>query len=116
MPTISNLYIALFTADDGLEAGTITSEVSGGSYARLQIDGATYTLTTASGTTNEVTNAEVYPFAAATANWGTITHGALMDASSGGNVLYHGALQSSVQIDSGQQFQFDIGAFKLAED
>ena len=28
------LYVGLWTADDGLEAGTQTSEVSGGSYAR----------------------------------------------------------------------------------
>lgn len=117
MPTISNLYIALFTADNGLEAGTITGEVSGNAYARFQIDGVTYTMTTASGTTNESSNNEVFPFAAASGgNWGTITHAALMDASSGGNVLYSGALTSSVQIDDGQQFQFDIGAFKVTED
>ena len=98
----ANVYVGLWTADDGLEAGTLTSEVSGGSYARQ-----TAAFAAASGGSCS-TNATV-TFPTATANWGTITHIALMDASTGGNVLFHGAVTSSKLIETGDTFQISSG-------
>lgn len=100
----TNLYIGLWTADDGLEAGTLTSEVSGGSYAReaVAFDAA------ASGSTS---NTSTVTFTTATANWGTITHVAVMDSATAGagNVLFHGAVTSSKTIETGDTFQISAG-------
>jgi hypothetical protein len=98
----TNLYLGLWTADDGLESGTLTSEVSGGSYARQ-----TLSFGTASGGSASTDATVTFP--AATANWGTITHVAIMDASTGGNVLFHGSVTTSKTIESGDTFQVSSG-------
>jgi hypothetical protein len=48
-------------------------------------------------------------FPKATANWGTISHAALMDAATGGNMLFHDALSSSREIKTNDIFKFDTG-------
>jgi hypothetical protein len=54
------------------------------------------------------TNATV-TFPAATANWGTITHIAVMDASTSGNVLFWGAVTTAKTIETGDTFQVSSG-------
>src|SRR4030042_3306099 len=68
------VYVGLFTAVTGLEAdsGWSGTEVSGGSYAR-QLAG----LSAASGGLSS--NGADITFPQATADWGLITHAALMD-------------------------------------
>lgn len=107
-------YLALFTNTSGsaaanLEAGTLTDEVSptASAYARKAV-----TFAAASGGSS-ATNATV-TFDAATASWGTITHVAVMDASSGGNVLFYGAVTTSKTIDSGDTFQVTSGNLTIA--
>lgn len=100
--TQPTVYVGLWTADDGLESGTVTSEVSGGSYARQTASFA------AASSGSAATDATI-TFPTATASWGTITHIALMDALSGGNVLFHGAVTTSKTIDSGDTFQISSG-------
>ena len=83
-------YLALFTntstnAATNLEAGTLTDEIS-----------------------TSATNATV-TFDAATANWGTITHIAIMDAVSSGNVLFYGAVTTAKTIETGDTFQVSSG-------
>ena len=101
------LYIGLWTADDGLEAGTLTSEVSGGSYAREAI-----AFDAASGGSSS--NTSTVTFTTATANWGTITHVAVMDALTAGNVLFHGAVTTSKTIESGDTFQVSAGNLTIS--
>jgi len=96
------VYIGLWTADDGLEAGTITSEVSGGSYARQSV-------TFSASSDGQTSNSATVTFPTATANWGTITHVAVMDASTGGNVLFHGGVTTAKTIESGDTFQISSG-------
>jgi len=96
------VYVALFTADDGLEAGTITSEVSGGSYAR-ELAGLS---ASSDGTSS---NAADIIFTTATAAWGTITHVALMDAITGGNVIMHSALDAPKAVGDGDTFKINAG-------
>lgn len=108
----STRYLALFTNGSGsaatnLEAGTLTDEVSGGSYARKAV-----TFAAASGGTS-ATNATV-TFDAATASWGTITHVAVMDASTAGHVLFWGAVTTSKTIDSGDTFQVTSGNLTIS--
>jgi len=103
----STLYLGLWTADDGLESGTVTSEVSGGSYARQSI-----TFDAASG--GSADSAATVTFPTATANWGTITHVAIMDASTSGNVLFHGSVTTSKTIESGDTFQVSAGNLTIS--
>ena len=100
----TTLYLALFTADTGLEANSPSAEVStsGTAYARQ-----TVTFASASAGSSS-TNATV-TFTAATANWGTITHVAIMDASTSGNVLFYGAVTTSKTIETGDTFQVSSG-------
>jgi len=103
----ATIYVGLWTADDGLESGTLTSEVSGGSYARQSI-------TFSAATGGSADSAATVTFPAATANWGTITHVALMDASTSGNVLFHGAVTTSKTIESGDTFQISAGNLTIS--
>ena len=103
----STLYLGLFTNDSGnaatnLEAGVITDEIAGGSYVRetVTFGGA------ASGTC--ATDATV-TFTTATANWGTVTHIAVMDAGTAGNVLFWGAVTTPKTIETGDTFQVSSG-------
>jgi hypothetical protein len=103
----STRYLALFTNTSGnaatnLEAGTLTDEVSGGSYARKAVTFA------AASSGSSATNATV-TFDAATASWGSVTHVAVMDASTSGNVLFWGAVTTAKTIDSGDTFQVSSG-------
>jgi len=106
----TTVYVALFNSDDSaggtadnLEEGTITDECGGGAYARQSV-----TFGTVSG--GSVSNSGNVTFPAATdGNWGTITHVAVMDASSAGEVLFYGALDTSKTIDSGDTFQITTG-------
>jgi len=88
-------YLALFTTDP-TDAGTGT-EVSGGSYARQTI-AFTVTGDTAS-------NSATVTFPAATANWGSISHVGIYDASTAGNLLFHGSVTTPKTIETGDTFQ-----------
>jgi hypothetical protein len=110
----STRYLALFTntstaAAANLEAGTLTDEVStsGTAYGRKAI-----TFAAASGGSS-ASNATV-TFDAATANWGTITHVAVMDASTSGNVLFYGAVTTSKTIETGDTFQVSSGNLTIS--
>ena len=102
-------YLALFTntstnAAANLEAGTLTDEIStsGTAYIRKAVTFA------AASSGSSATNATV-TFDAATATWGTITHIAVMDAESSGNVLFYGAVTTAKLIESGDTFQVSSG-------
>lgn len=95
----STLYLALFTAAPG-EAGGGT-EVSGGGYSRQTV------AFTTSGDTTSNTAAVEYP--TATANYGTVTHVGVYDASSAGNLMCYAALTSSKTIETGDVFRVPAG-------
>lgn len=103
----SGLYVALFTAAPS-DAGGGT-EVSGGSYARVNLAPADAnwkatqggTSGASSGTGGVTSNAAVITFPNPTANWGTVTHIGIFDAASGGNLLIWGALFASRVVNNG---------------
>jgi len=104
----STVYVALFygtaaTVLANLEAGTITDEITLGSYARQSV-----TFGTVSG--GSVSNSANVTFPTATANYdGDVTCLAIMDASSSGNVLFAGELTVSKTVTTGDQFQIASG-------
>lgn len=99
-------HVALFTAAPS-DAGGGT-EVTGGSYARasLTASAANWANTQASGTgassgTGGVTsNSGTITFPAPTANWGVCTHFGIFDASTSGNLLFHGALTTPKTVNN----------------
>lgn len=92
----SAIYIALYTAAPSDSGGG--TEVSGGSYARVLHGPSdeTWALTDGVGS-----NIGAITFATPTADWGTITHFGLFDASTAGNLLVYGALTSNPTINNG---------------
>lgn len=92
-------YIGLFTAAPGETGGG--TEVTGGSYARVA---ATFTVTG-----DTASNNAALDFPTATAGWGTITHVAVFDASSAGNMLVYAALTASKTIASGDILRIPSG-------
>jgi len=99
---VNDPYVSLHTADP-TDAGT-GAEVTGGSYARTAASFAT-----ASGTTGLVATDADVTFPTATGSWGVVGWIGLWDASTGGNMLYHTALDASKTIDSGDIFKITTG-------
>ena len=101
----ASVYLALFVSDP-TDAGTGT-EVSGGSYARQAV-----AFNAPSGGTCLNSAQVTYPTASAA--WGTVTHFGIYDAVSGGNLLYHGPLNTSKTINSGDTPSFGAGQLSLS--
>lgn len=93
----TTVYVGLFTTDP-TDAGSGT-EVSGTNYARQSI--------AFSSPSNGVTsNSADVTFPQAGSAWGTVTHFGLFDASTSGNLLFHGALTTSKTVADGDVFKF----------
>lgn len=99
-------YLGLFTAAPSESGGG--TEVSGGSYAREAV--------TFSVSGNLATNSGAIEFPVATANWGTITHVAVFDASTGGNQIAYAALTASKTIASGDVLRVPAGDLDITLD
>ena len=99
-------YLGLFTAAPG-EAGGGT-EVSGGGYVRKAV--------TFSVSGNLATNTAAIEFDVATADWGTITHVAVFDASTGGNQIAYATLTTSKTIATGDVLRVPAGDLDITLD
>ena len=109
-PTV--LAVALYTAAPGETGGG--TEVSGGSYARVQRDPLDANWTAASATDGLTDNAAALTYPAPSANWGTITHTAILDATTAGNFMVYGALTASKTVNSGDPApSFAVGALNI---
>lgn len=103
--TEPTVYVGLFTTDPTMPAGTGGTEVSGGSYARVEVTGH---MTAASSGAN-ASSADI-TFATATASWGTVTGLGIFDASTSGNLLWAAALTGgSVAVNSGDTPKLSSG-------
>jgi len=110
----TTVYVALFNTDDStgataelLEAGTLTTECTGGGYTRQAVTFGTIS-------NGSVSNSGNLTWTTATdGNWSTITHVAVMDASSAGNVLFYGALDTAREILQDDTFQITSGSLTI---
>lgn len=96
----STVYVGLATATFG--EGNTGTELTGNGYARQS---ATFSAAS-NGTTS---NSSAIEFPAATGSQGTISHFGIFDASSGGNLLIHGAFSASKTIAAGDILKIDTG-------
>ncbi len=123
----ATVYVALFaggsSAGTALESGTSSTsgtgnwgyyEINNGNYARQSI---TFAAATGDGT---IASNSTATFPQANANYNTagtqgntITHIALMDASTGGNVLFYGALSTTKVVTDGDTFQINSGSLTI---
>lgn len=111
---LTNLYVSLHTADPGEGGSQTTSEANYTSYARVAVarSGSGWTVTG-----NQAVNAALVQFPQATGGSSTCTYVAVGTASSGtGQILYSGALSSSLSVSTGIQPQFAAGALTVTED
>ena len=105
MPT--TVYVGLATASFG--EGNTGTELSGSGYTRKS---ATFNAA-ASGTTD---NSAAIEFPAATASWGDVSHFGIFDASTGGNLLIHGAFSSTKTIAQGDILKINTGDLDVSAD
>lgn len=98
----TTLAVALFTALTGTESTTdepTFTEVSGNGYARTAVTFGAASLGSASN------SADVTFPTANGGDFGTITHIGVYDATSGGNLLFYGALTVSKTVQDGDTFE-----------
>ncbi len=105
----TKVYLALFTSDP-TDAGSGT-EVTGGAYARQEI---TFGTASSPGGTSSTTADIVFPVA--TANWGIVSHVGIYDASTAGNLLFHGALNTARTINIDNQLVILAGELTVVLD
>jgi hypothetical protein len=102
----TNWYVALYTAAPSDSGGG--TEVSGAGYARQSV--AFDAAATPGGTTS---NSADVSFTATGGNYGTVTHLGIFDASSSGNLLWHGALTADKTVEDGDTITFTAGNIDL---
>ena len=103
----SALYVALSTGSFNDDASG--TELSGNGYARKVVTFGT----ASSGSISSNSNVE---FDTATGDQGTISHFGIFDASSGGNLLYHGAFSASKVISTGDVLKIASGSLTVSLD
>lgn len=109
--TPPTIYVGLSTADPG-DNGAGLSEPSGNGYSRVQTAASDWNA--AAG--GLLDNANTITFDSATGDWGTVTHFAVFDAATAGNMLAHGALTQAKTIGSGDTARFAAGELDVTLD
>jgi len=109
-----SFYISLHTADPGETGTQTTSESAYTNYARVAVarSAAGFVVTG-----NTADNAAVVTFPAGGATGSLVTHfGVGTDLTGVGNLLFKGALTSSLQVNSGITPSFAIGTLDISCD
>ena len=109
--TPPSIYVGLSTADPS-DADSGLAEPSGNGYARVQTSASDWN-TASNGTLDNSSN---IAFSQATGNWGTITHFALFDAATAGNMLAYGVLSQSKSISESDTARFEAGDLDISLD
>jgi hypothetical protein len=116
------MFVALMTAAANDTGGG--TEVTGGNYSRLSVtcNSTNWTNSQASGTgastgtDGTIENGVTFTFPTPSAGWGTVVSCAVYDASSGGNLLWYGTLNTSKVINSGDVVDFPAGTLSFQID
>lgn len=107
----STVYLAIFTAAPASSGGG--TEVSATGYARVAVANNSTNFPAATGKTK--TNAAVFDYGTAAADYGTVLWGAWCKTSSGtlgaDDIIVAGPLSTSRLVLSGDDFQIPIGGF-----
>lgn len=124
----TTLYVALYKTSPSDAGGgtevTITTNPSANSYARAAVvtssSSPAWANTQAvagnaasSGTNGLTSNNNAITFATPSASWGTVTHFGILDAATGGNLLFQGSLTVSQTVNTGNVVSFAAGALQI---
>jgi hypothetical protein len=112
--TLPSTWLALYTSDP-TETGSAGTEVTGTGYARKATVGADWGASSG----GVIANANALTFPQAGGSWGggsPITHWALRDASTGGNMLIYGTVTTPKVVASGDTPSFAAGTLTHTED
>lgn len=101
-------HLALFVADP-TDDNTTANEVVAGWYARQNVT----SWTVPSGSVTTTANSNTVPFPVTTVSAVTVSHWAIYDAATSGNLLFSGALPTSRTLNINDQFVVDAGALVL---
>jgi hypothetical protein len=107
--TPPTIYVGLSTVDP-TDDGSGLAEPSGNGYARTQTSASDWN----AASNGSLDNASDITFAQATGSWGTITHFALFDAVTAGNMLAHGVLSQSKTIGNSDTARFESGDLDIS--
>lgn len=112
--TAGSLYVSLHTADPGEAGDQTTSETTYTGYARVAVARSSSGWTISG---SQISNNAAVTFGACTAGTPTITHfGVGRDSSGAGELLYSGALTSSLAVSPGITPEFAAGQLTITED
>jgi hypothetical protein len=104
----ATVYVALFTATPSPSGGG--TEVAGNAYARVSA-----TFNNPSGGAATANSVDVIFSTPTPSGWGTVTHFAIFDAVSAGNMLYYAALTTPQVVGAGDVVKFATGALTITE-
>lgn len=97
-------YVALYITNP-TDADT-GSEVTGGAYARQQIN---FSAPVQQADRATISNTERVAFPTATSGWGDVAYFGIRDAATGGRLLVHGAFNKPTTVSEGNKFIVDVG-------
>jgi hypothetical protein len=114
---LTNLFVALHTADPTDSGTQSSSEATYTGYARVSVARTAGGWTCSGTSPAQAANAALIAFGACTAGSNTITHVSVGVATSGATaILYSGALGTPLAVSAGITPQFAIGALTATED
>jgi hypothetical protein len=96
-PMPAGLYLGLFQTDP-TDAGTQTSELIGGGYARIPLGGIMSATNLATG---QSTNNAIIVLGPATSAWNIAGYAGILDAAVAGNMLIYGSLVTAMLVQAG---------------
>jgi hypothetical protein len=109
----SKPYVGLLkSAPTDSSTGT---EVDGTNYERVAVGGFGQGEFTVDAT-GSATNAAAFTFNDAESDWGVVTHIALFDAATGGNMLLYGTLDTTATVEAGDIFRVPTNGFNISVD
>ena len=110
--TPPTIYVALSTADP-TEDGSGIAEPSGNNYSRVATQASDWN----AAANGEITNATAITFNTASGgSWGTLTHFALFDDPTAGNMLVHGQLTAPQAIANSETAKIPAGDLSITLD
>jgi len=109
--TPPTIYVGLSTANP-VDSGGGLAEPVGNAYVRKSTAAGDWN----AASSGALDNANAIEFTEASGAWGTITHFALFDAETVGNMLAYGTLTQSKTIDDGDTARFAAGDLDVSLD
>jgi hypothetical protein len=107
--TSPTIYVGLSTADPD-DDGSGLVEPSGNAYARVHTSASDWNASS----NGSLDNVGEITFSQATGSWGTITHFALFDTATAGNMLAYGALSQPQAIGNSDTARFQVGDLDIS--